>query len=151
MDALELRISELETQAEEAEKKYATLETQQQQTAALLQKTIKTLTVLNDAQQNIRAEQEEMQKELRTVQRHLDTLTSRTDALDETADILEDRAAELRETTDVLSRDMDNLYEDMNVLSAETRKRAVKLKEEIQRFLWDSTESQYDEESDTMW
>ena len=39
----------------------------------------------------------------------------------------------------------------MNVLSAETRNRGIKLKEDVQRFLWDSTESKYDEESDTMW
>ena len=107
--------------------------------------------VLHETQKQILSEQEALRNAVHNIQRHLDTLTDRADSIDETADILEDRLSALDETTKVLSSDMDNLYEDMNVLSAETRNRGIKLKEEIQRFLWDSTESKYDEESDTMW
>ena len=106
---------------------------------------------LHTGQKQLLAEQEELRNLLHAIQRHLDALTDRADAIDETADMLEDRIAALDDTVKVLSSDMDNLYEDMNVLSAETRNRGIKLKEEIQRFLWDSAESKYDEESDTMW
>lgn len=151
MDELTLRLSELETQNEELEKQLGRLTVQQERTEALLQKTIAALDLLNGEQREFRAVQEEQQAILRTVQRHLDQLTERAAGIDRTADMLEDRLDRLTELTEELSRDMDGLYEDMNVLSKETRARTLKLKEEVQRYLWDSEESRYDNEGDTMW
>lgn len=151
MDELTLRLSELEIQNEELEKQIGRLTVQQERTEALLQKTIAALDLLHGEQQTLRTAHEEQLAVLHTVQRHLDALTERAAGIDETADMLEDRIDRLTEITEELSRDMDGLYEDMNVLSKETRTRTIKLKEEVQRFLWDSEESRYDDEGDTMW
>lgn len=151
MDDLTLRLSELETQNEETEKQIGRLTAQQQQTDALLKKAIETIEALHGKQQQMIEEQAEMRAALHTVQRHLDQLTEQAAGIDETADMLEDRITELRDTTKVLSSDLDSLYEDMNVLSNETRNRTLKLKEDMERFLWDAAEARYDNEKDTMW
>ena len=151
MDDLTLRISELETQNEETEKLIGKLSVRQENTEALLKKTIETIEALHLRQQDMIAEQNDLRASLHTVQRHLDQLTERAAGIDETADMLEDRITELRDTTRVLSSDMDSLYEDMNVLSNETRNRTLKLKEDMERFLWDAAESRLDHEKDTMW
>ena len=151
MDEMTMRLSELEAESEEAGKLIGRLTALQEKDHAMLQKAVSAIEALHEAHKQILADQDELRTQLHSIQRHLDALTDRADSIDETADILEDRIAALDETTKVLSSDTDNLYEDMNVLSAETRTRGIKMKEELHRFLWDSTESKYDEESDTMW
>ncbi|MBQ5337851.1 MAG: hypothetical protein IK134_10015 [Oscillospiraceae bacterium] len=151
MDEMSMRLSELEAETEETVKQTGKLTVMQERDHAMLQKAVTAIEALHEAHKQIIADQEELRTLLHNIQRHLDSLTERADSIDQTADILEDRIAALDETVKILSSDMDNLYEDMNVLSAETRNRGIKLKEDVQRFLWDSTESKYDEESDTMW
>ncbi|MBR4200599.1 MAG: hypothetical protein IKQ91_04920 [Oscillospiraceae bacterium] len=151
MDDLMLRLSELETQNEETEKLVGRLAAQQEHTEALLKKAIETVKALHRQQQSMIAEQNDLRASVHTVQRHLEQLTERAAGIDETADMLEDRITELRDTTKVLSSDLDSLYEDMNVLSNETRNRTLKLKEDMERFLWDAAESRLDQDKDTMW
>ena len=151
MDDLMLRLSELETQNEETEKLVGRLAAQQEHTEALLKKAIETVEALHRQQQSMIAEQNDLRASVHTVQRHLEQLTERAAGIDETADMLEDRITELRDTTKVLSSDLDSLYEDMNVLSNETRNRTLKLKEDMERFLWDAAESRLDQDKDTMW
>ena len=151
MDELSMRLSELESESEEIEKITGKLSAYQTRDHAAIEKNTAAIEAMREIQESILAGQEELRGILRNIQRHLDSLTDRADSIDQTADMLEDRIVALEEVTKVLSSDMDNLYEDMNVLSNETRNRGIKLKEDVQRFFWDSTESRYDDENDTMW
>ncbi|MCQ2407910.1 MAG: hypothetical protein MJ065_05215 [Oscillospiraceae bacterium] len=153
MDVEALRLSELETQTEELEKQIGKLSVQQEQTTALLHKTIAAFEALHKEQRAVLEKQESLIAEAAKLQEQANMLSGRIEALETNTTALNAQAAELQENVNVLSRDMDNVYEDMNVLSAETRNRGIKLKEEVQRFLWDMTESRYeeDDESETMW
>ena len=153
MDAESLRLSELETQTEELEKTIGKLTVQQEQTSALLHKTVAAFEALHKEQRAVLERQESMIAEAAKLQEQANLLAERVGALENGTAALNEQTAELQKNVDVLSRDMDNVYEDMNVLSAETRNRGIKLKEEVQRFLWDMTESRYeeDDESETMW
>lgn len=148
MDDLVLRLAELESENEEQEKLIGKLSVQLRQTQELLRETGQSVADIRQQQHAMLAEQKQICNSMRSMQRHLDTLTARTDQLDETADLVEDHYASLYQTVSVLSRDMDHLYEDMNVLASETRSRGVKLKAEIERFLWDQTAADGDDEED---
>ncbi|MCQ2416380.1 MAG: hypothetical protein MJ071_01045 [Oscillospiraceae bacterium] len=141
MDEIMLHFSEVESDIQDLEKQTGKLTVQMDKTASDTENALKLLKELQE-------QQESMLAEIRMMQRHMDSLTSRIDQLDETADLVEEHYQTLNKQLWELSRDVDGIYEDMNVLSSETKKRGVKLQEQMERFLWENAGYIEDEEEE---